>query len=491
MISNKLIVQQNNIIESNKRKIVVYAGPGSGKTFTLIKKMNNDIAFLFPFEGIIALSFTREASKQIESKLNLPPKNTEFFQICTTDAFAVKMIKLFYKKISKRDINFEVIISDKFQLENYYVKNNVLTDSMLTFYKEWLSNLHKGTIIISFRMYIYLESILRNEYITLYMKKRYKNIYIDEAQDLNTWQFNFFDSLINKCDLNALFVGDHNQCIYQFRGSNPNLFNKLTEEGYEKYVITESVRCPYNILAISNALIKNEKINLTNVTEITFNQELKTEELKSSSILFLASTRKECASIQQVLKNRGIENIIFVNPLYLGKVESKIQNEIHQIILFLINKIESLKYGEIDKNDLNPDFKTEFSYIKACLVTLEIFDFTKEKKRMEVIKSVEDIAVYINNYFNLNMEKEIINQLQSSEIYLYYLKIKKVNRIMTIHQSKGLEADFVYLKIGSEIMKGDTATKNKYFVAFTRAKKKLNISAESNVISFIKDIWCD
>lgn len=47
MISNdlKMILekQQNEIINADERKIVVSAGPGSGKTFTLVKRLEKSL----------------------------------------------------------------------------------------------------------------------------------------------------------------------------------------------------------------------------------------------------------------------------------------------------------------------------------------------------------------------------------------------------------------------------------------------------------------
>ncbi|MBF0847638.1 UvrD-helicase domain-containing protein, partial [Streptococcus danieliae] len=65
---------------------------------------------------------------------------------------------------------------------------------------------------------------------SLYYKKLFKEIYVDEYQDNNDLQ-EYILGLV-KSDSSSYFrVGDVKQSIYGFRGSNPNLF----EEKYQSY----------------------------------------------------------------------------------------------------------------------------------------------------------------------------------------------------------------------------------------------------------------
>ena len=74
MIINKaLIEEQEIIVNSNKKYIVVSAGPGSGKTYTIIRKAVRELKMLESNDiekGLILCSFTREASLEIQKRLN-------------------------------------------------------------------------------------------------------------------------------------------------------------------------------------------------------------------------------------------------------------------------------------------------------------------------------------------------------------------------------------------------------------------------------------
>lgn len=80
--------QQNKIIDSNESKIVVFAGPGSGKTRTLSQKAIKEIKDLPDYKGIIVCSFTVEATNQINNKLiELTNNKIKKSYISTLDSF--------------------------------------------------------------------------------------------------------------------------------------------------------------------------------------------------------------------------------------------------------------------------------------------------------------------------------------------------------------------------------------------------------------------
>jgi len=66
-IINLLNLQQSKIIESTDKKIIVSAGPGSGKTYTIVKKIKKELSE--NDYSIIITSFTKEAANQLKNKL--------------------------------------------------------------------------------------------------------------------------------------------------------------------------------------------------------------------------------------------------------------------------------------------------------------------------------------------------------------------------------------------------------------------------------------
>ena len=68
---------------------------------------------------------------------------------------------------------------------------------------------------------------------------------------------------------------------------------------------------------------------------------------------------------------------------------------------------------------------------------------------------------------------EIVKKLEDEKYKYAYYVCDKNNRIMTIHSSKGLEANNIIIVL--ESWKIDEEFKNKLFVAITRAKENVYI----------------
>ncbi len=57
LLKEKLDEEQSHIIDSNDKYIVVSACPGSGKTYTLVKRLKKELNSIHDYQGIIACSF--------------------------------------------------------------------------------------------------------------------------------------------------------------------------------------------------------------------------------------------------------------------------------------------------------------------------------------------------------------------------------------------------------------------------------------------------
>ena len=72
--ANKPTNEQVEIIEE-QGNLVVTAKPGSGKTYTIVEKIIDISKNLLSYQGVIAISFTRKASQELE--LRYKRKNIE------------------------------------------------------------------------------------------------------------------------------------------------------------------------------------------------------------------------------------------------------------------------------------------------------------------------------------------------------------------------------------------------------------------------------
>jgi len=98
--------------------------------------------------------------------------------------------------------------------------------------------------------------ILQTEPRTLaFMQKRFPVVIVDEAQDLNQIQFDFFGLLGARASVLA-YVGDDKQSIYAFRGARPQNYVGLTKlPGYATLGITMNFRSGKAIVDAANKLM--------------------------------------------------------------------------------------------------------------------------------------------------------------------------------------------------------------------------------------------
>ena len=81
-----------------------------------------------------------------------------------------------------------------------------------------------------------------------FYKNRYEYFMLDEAQDMSELQYLVLKPIFENCP-RVVIVGDPDQSIYGFRGSNPKVMEWFDKEFKpSKYPLSVSYRCPSNIL---------------------------------------------------------------------------------------------------------------------------------------------------------------------------------------------------------------------------------------------------
>lgn len=96
-----------------------------------------------------------------------------------------------------------------------------------------------------------------------YCKAVYTDFYIDEAQDVSKIQFEIIKAIVsdpdnkNKLDRNLVFIGDDDQCIYQWRGSDPSIILTIGARfNMQTFVLSTNYRCLNEIVDYAATGIK-------------------------------------------------------------------------------------------------------------------------------------------------------------------------------------------------------------------------------------------
>lgn len=261
---------QREAIEATEGPVLIIAGPGTGKTYTLVQRALNLIVNkgVKP-EEIMMATFTEKAAKELVTRisneltlLNIPVNLTEMY-IGTFHSICLRIIKenLEYTRIKKnfrtlddfdqkylvyRNIRafqqiprFSEVISSRFAWEQakeicLYVNNltEELVDSDCL-----IASSHPDYKVIGHILHAYMQLIVDNNYldfsgiqteaywllnnhpdILAAVQSKIKYLMIDEYQDTNYIQEQIAFSIAGDVQ-NICVVGDDDQGLYRFRGA--------------------------------------------------------------------------------------------------------------------------------------------------------------------------------------------------------------------------------------------------------------------------------
>lgn len=275
-----------------KGPALVLAGPGSGKTTVIVKR----IEYLIRERGvapsnILVITFTRAAAIEMRDRFRENIKNAPVY-FGTFHSFFFTVLKYAYhydsssilKNDTKRQIFKSLYYRERLDLEqeedflrkmeeeisrvksegilpeNYYP---VCTSAEIfrRFYNGYERELHgKGMLDFDDMMIYCHELFLKREDILGQWRRQYPYILIDEFQDICRLQYEII-KLLAAPNYNLFAVGDDDQSIYGFRGSKPELMLNFEKDfkGTKRLLLDVNYRCDDNIRFLAGNVIKHNK----------------------------------------------------------------------------------------------------------------------------------------------------------------------------------------------------------------------------------------
>ena len=242
---------QEEVINTSKGQSIVVACPGSGKTTSMLRRINRMVEKGIPENEILMVTFTASAAKEMKDRYN-KQYGKSMVTFCTIHSLClsilIKFAGLDRSKIFTDTFGYFVEkarylhqINDKNEfvkgliLEMSVVKNNDINISRYTpkccedkdlfikliheyeAYKESLGYIDFDDMMI--RAYQLMQ---KDNNVLSWLRNTYKYIQVDECQDINTLQRDIIYLLAGE-NGNLVMVGDDDQSIYGFRGSKPEI----------------------------------------------------------------------------------------------------------------------------------------------------------------------------------------------------------------------------------------------------------------------------
>jgi len=419
--------QMDIISDKDSRCIVVAAGPGSGKTRVLVHKLASLLLLEdVKHEQLLMLTFSRAAATEFKQRLmELIGNAAHFVEIKTFHSYCFDILG----RIGNLEDAKNVVAKAAEMINQGEVEPNKIGKTVLV---------------------------------------------IDEAQDMGTEEYALVKALMTSNEeMRVIAVGDDDQNIYEFRGSDSGYMYQLTQERGSKIVeMTENYRSAHHPVNFANDFLKIIDKRMKSTPIISMRKEDGWVEVTRHQSKYMYQPLVENLLQQKdkgtscVLTQTNEEAVILMALLRKQGISSK-----------LIQSMESLRFWNI--LEMRYFMRYIDKRIKTPLITEELWEETKHATFSTYDRSLS--LMYV---------KRCVEQFEQTNKTKYFSDFKEFVFessvedfcdisgtdvvVSTIHKAKGREFDNVYMLVSDNYVK-DVHLMRRYYVGITRAKNRLFI----------------
>lgn len=427
--------QMEIISDKESRCIVVAAGPGSGKTRVLVHKLASLLLMEdVKHEQLLMLTFSRAAATEFKQRLmGLIGNAVHFVEIKTFHSYCFDLLG----RIGNLDEVKDVVAKAAEMINNGDVEPNRIGKTVLV---------------------------------------------IDETQDMGAEEFALVKALMsNNEDMRVIAVGDDDQNIYEFRGSDSGYMFRMSQQPGSRFIeMTENYRSASHPVRFANSFVRYISNRMKTTPIISKREENGWVEVTRhvSDYMYLPLVDKllqnKKGGTSCVLTHTNEESVIITALLRRYGISAKLIQSMDGFafcnmaeVRYLMKYISKRVSSPLISDDLWQEAKQatfaayngsqSLSYVKRCT---ELFEQTNKNK-------------YFNDFKEFVMESSLEDfcDLSGAEVV-----------VSTIHKSKGCEFDDVYMLISGGYIKDDNLMR-RYYVGITRAKNRLFIHTNCDLFS--------
>lgn len=294
MILDNLNNQQVLAVKTVNGPVMAVAGAGSGKTRVLTRRIAYLIeeAGIFP-GNILAITFTNKAAEEMRKRVyKLIDKGLEASWISTFHSMGAKILRSDIHHLGYNndfqiidDEDSTIIIKNLMKEYNYDIKNfspkitsnlfasikgehttfssiaEPIKSMVMQLYPKYVDFLKKNNLVDFQDLLTLVLELFRNypKVLNKYQDK-FEYILVDEFQDTNDLQYEIV-KLLAQNHHNLFIVGDEDQSIYAFRGSNIDNIRKFMKDfpDHLTIMLNQNYRSKDTILKAANSVIKNNR----------------------------------------------------------------------------------------------------------------------------------------------------------------------------------------------------------------------------------------
>lgn len=475
-----------NSLITTRNHIVVAAGPGSGKTFTL-----TELAKLIPFgKTAVAIAFNKSIVNEFKKKFpstvqcltmhSLGLKSIfKHFNDVTVDAEGKKQIHFIEPYFAKEE-NHRNKWSSIYRVDDIMKKARVtmtppnieeiaaMCDAYVIDYDEEIvgiacralrklndynedSERHKIWID-------YVDMVALPALNTEIRVPQFDYVLIDEAQDMSKLDQVFLDRLPKPVTGRMVVVGDDKQSIYGFRGSDPNSFkNFMSKANTVQLPLSISYRCPKSVVRLAQTIYPDVEEYINNPEGVVRDGNI--DEIQEGDFVLSRTTRPLID--------------VFFELIDAGKKAKVMGKDMERGLLRLLSGLEAEQNATEAKEYLDGLMEKTVNSLKAK----GIKNPKKHPRYGQMEEKMGILHLLFSKYETVAKVEEFIQNVFDDEE-------RDGVKLMTIHRAKGLENKRVFVietYDGKDLIPNQYAVtedqlvqeKNLKFVAVTRSKQEL------------------
>ena len=427
--------QKEIISDKESRCIVVAAGPGSGKTRVLVHKLASLLLLEdVKHEQLLMLTFSRAAATEFKQRLiDLIGEAAHYVEIKTFHSYSFDLLG----RIGNLEDAKDVVARAAEMINQGEVEPNKIGKTVLV---------------------------------------------IDEAQDMSAEEFALIKALMaSNEEMRVIAVGDDDQNIYEFRGSDSQYLYQLSKEPGSRFIeMTENYRSSRRVVDFANAFSKGicKRMKTTPIVSMR-NEEGRVEITRHTSKYMFQPLVDDLLAHKGngtscVLTQTNEEAVILVALLRKHGIQGKL---IQSMEGFHFSNLAEVKYllKYIAKRVTTPLIPDQI-WEEAKRTTFEIYDGS------QCLPYVRRCVELFEKTYRAKYRTDLWEFVFESSVEDFCDVVNAEVVVSTIHKAKGCEFDDVYMLISDSPYKDDKLFRQLY-VGMTRAKNRLFVHTNGDLFS--------